>query len=470
MKNLYRNRSLYGKSGVYETDKIPILTVMIRLSVVALFFAVMTNSPAEVLWPQFRGPNGDGIANADRVPVKFGASENLSWRTPLPGKGWSSPVIENDSIWLTTAIETVPTPEELEALLAESGEDPKKFKARQMAKNIRLATLEIDRNSGAIKREIELTVVEKPDAIHALNSYASPTPFLESGRLYAHFGTFGTFCIDTSSGEILWQTQLPLEHGVGPGSSPFIHEDLLVLICDGIDQQYVTALDKTTGKEIWKTARPEMRAKLGDQKKAYCTPIAITPTDGPTQLICMGAQWLISYEPATGKENWRLDHGSGFSVVPRPVFSEKEQLIFISTGFGKPQLWAIKPDGSGDITDSDKVVWKDPKRIPAKPSPLLVGDELYVITDGGIATCFDAASGELHWTERVGGNYSASPLLADGNIYLCNQEGKITVIKPGVEFSVVQENELGEQLMASPVALDGELIIRSVDALYRFTN
>lgn len=211
-----------------------------------------------------------------------------------------------------------------------------------------------------------------------------------------------------------------------------------------------------------------MRTDTGDRMKSYCTPIVVTPKGGSPQLICMGAQWLVSYEPATGEEIWRLDHGSGFSVVPRPVFSEKEQLIYISTGFGKPELWAIRPDGKGDITDSEKIVWTETKRIPARPSPLLVGDELYVITEGGIATCFNAADGEIHWIERVGGNYSASPMLADGRIYVANQEGMVTVLNPGTTFEVITESDLEEQIMASSVALDGRLIIRSVDALYCF--
>ena len=428
-----------------------------------------SRAAAESLWPQFRGPEGNGIANADDVPVEFGPSKNLKWRTPLPGKGWSSPVILGDSIWLTTAIEIKPNDEERKKLLSEAGEDPKHFKVRQIAKNIRLLALKLNLHDGALKREVDLTVVEKPDAIHSLNSYASPTPCLDrEGRLFAHFGTFGTFCVDSGTGEILWKTRLPLEHSVGPGSSPFLYQDLLVLICDGVDQQFVTALDKATGKEKWRTDRPAMRAPKGDQKKAYCTPIVITPEGGKPQLVCMGSQWLVSYEPATGEEIWRLDHGSGFSVVPRPVFSEREQLIYVSTGFGKPELWAVRPNGAGDISGTDKVVWKEPKRIPSRPSPLLVDDELYVITDGGIATCFDAGGGQNHWTERVGGNFSASPLLAGGHIYFCNHEGKVTVIKPSTSYEIAAENEIGEQIMASPAALDGRLILRTAEALYCF--
>lgn len=421
-------------------------------------------------WPQFRGPLGNGIATAENVPTEIGEEKNVRWKTELPGRGWSSPVFDGKSLWVTTAEEIFPTEEERIAKLKADGERERTFKQRQVAKKIDLSVIEIDYESGEVLRKIPLRSIEQPQTIHALNSFASPTPVLAGGKLFAHFGAFGTWCIDTASGKADWERTIDLEHGVGPGSSPFVHGNLLVLICDGIDRQFVTALDTATGETAWSTDRPEMRAPLGDQKKSYNTPILVKGRDGKEQLICMGAQWLISYEPRTGKEIWRLDHGSGFSVVPRPVFSEKHQLLYISTGFGKPELLAIRVDGMGDITGQDKIAWREAKRIPAKPSPLLVGDELYVISDGGIATCFDAGSGTVHWTERIDGNYSASPLFADGKIFVANQEGVVTVIEPGRTFETVSEGTLEGSIMASPVALDGTLLIRTDKALYRFLN
>ena len=184
----------------------------------------------------------------------------------------------------------------------------------------------------------------------------------------------------------------------------------------------------------------------------------------------MGAQWLVSYDPATGEEIWRLDHGDGFSVVPRPIYSPKTGLIYLSTGFGKPVLLAVRPDGKGDITGSDKIAWSEAKRIPARPSPILVGDELYVIADGGIASCLDATTGTLHWTERVDGNYSASPLFADGHLYFASQEGVVPVLKPGKTFEIVAQNQLEGTIMASPIAFDGSLVIRTGTAIYRFVK
>lgn len=436
-----------------------------RLSVLAVVLLVLNYSgrtAAQTSIQQFRGLNGDGVYQAVDVPTEFGADSHLVWRTELPGKGWSSPIVTDDkTIWVTAAIEIFPSEEERLELLESSGVDLKKFKVRQVAKSIKLVALEVSLKDGQLNRQIELTTIEAPDPIHSLNSYASPTPCLEGNFLYTHFGTFGTFCLDIDSGAVKWQTRLLLEHGVGPGSSPLLHQDRLILICDGIDQQYVAAIDKATGKELWRKSRPEMDGDNGDRHKAYSTPIVIAGKGGDDfQVICMGAQWLVSYNPIDGEENWKLKHGSGFSVVPRPVFNRQEELIYVSTGFGAAELWAIDPQG--------KVQWKDTKRIPTRPSPLLVGDELYVINDQGIASCFDAASGALHWSERITGNYSASPIYAGGHIYVCNHEGEIAVFKPGTSYSPVVTNQIGEQIMASPVALDGQLIIRSAEALYLF--
>ena len=420
------------------------------------------------VWPQFRGPGGDGIAQAENLPVEFGDGKAMVWKTEIPGRGWSSPVSDGRTLWLTTAVEVFPTEEERKRILTEAGEEEKVFAVRQVATKIELSAVSVDFESGKILRKVDLGSIDRPQTIHAQNSFASPTPVLAEGVLYAHFGAFGTFAINAEDGSILWQRKVVIEHSVGPGSSPVLHKGLLFLICDGTDRQFVTALDARSGETVWTTDRPAMRAPKGDQKKSYNTPLVITGRDGKEQLVCMGAQWLVSYDPASGKEIWRLDHGDGFSVVPRPVYSPKTGLLYISTGFGKPELLAIRPDGRGDITGSDKIAWREAKRIPARPSPVLIGDELYVIADGGIASCFDAASGTPHWTERVDGNYSASPLFADGHLFLASHEGVVTVLRPGRTFQVVARNPLPDTVMASPIALDDSLVIRCGPFLYRF--
>jgi outer membrane protein assembly factor BamB len=270
--------------------------------------------------------------------------------------------------------------------------------------------------------------------------------------------------VNRKSRDIVWQRRLPLQHGVGPGSSPLIDESRLVLIQDGMERQYVTALDKQTGETIWVTDRPEMDAPTGDQKKAYCTPIKITDRLGREQLICMGSQWMVAYEPETGEEIWKVRHGKGFSVVPRPVHGDG--VVYFSTGFGKPQLWAVKVDGSGDVTETH-VLWTVRRGIPAKPSPILHDGLIYVMEDNGIASCFDAKSGEEVWKERVGGKYSASPVLVNDLLYFASHEGKVTVVRSGREYDEVAVNELAGQIMASPVIVNDALILRTAEAMYR---
>lgn len=441
----------------------PLLALLLALSLPAL-------SVADHPWPQFRGPDGNGISQTESLPTRWSETENVTWKTPLPGRGWSSPVItEQGKIWVTTAIEHFPeSEEEKERILAEAGLPANHFASRQVAISIKLQALELDWETGKLERTVDLFEIVAPDPIHSQNSYASPTPVLEGDRLYCHFGTFGTICLDLKSGKEVWQRRIPLVHAVGPGSSPYVIGDLLILICDGVDAQYVTALDKNTGESVWRTDRPEMRAEDGDQRKSYCTPISLTDKRGRSQLVCMGSQWLVSYDPATGEEIWRLDHGDGFSVVPRPVYDSTRGLILFATGFGKPQLWAVRPEGDGDITESDLVEWKEPSRMPARPSPLLVGEDVFVIQDGGVATFLDAATGTIHWADRVGGNYSSSPLLADGRIYIGSHEGKVAVITPARQsLQIVAENQLDGGVYASPAALDGALLIRTDQALYR---
>ncbi|MCS7470403.1 PQQ-binding-like beta-propeller repeat protein [Stieleria sp. ICT_E10.1] len=437
-----------------------------RLCILAACLSLaLSSSHADSTWPQFRGPGGDGIVTDQHTPLTFGEKENLAWKTELPGKAWSSPVIDDGVVWATTAIEVFPSEEERLDLLRAAGIEEKKFKQLAVAKAIRLKLFALDLESGRQLADIDLTEVETPDPIHSLNSYASPTPVIDGPNIYCHFGTYGTFCVNRDSRQIEWQRQLPLDHSVGPGSSPFIDGQRLILIQDGIERQYVTALDKSTGKTLWETDRPEMDAPTGDQKKAYCTPIKITDRLGREQLICMGSQWMVAYEPATGNEIWKVRHGKGFSVVPRPVYADG--IVYFSTGFGKPQLWAVKVDGSGDVSHTH-VAWTVMKGIPAKPSPILHDGLIYVMEDNGIASCFEAESGDEVWKKRIGGKYSASPLLVGDRIYLGSHEGTVTVISTGRDSEVLAENQLDGQIMASPAVVDNSLIVRTADAIYRF--
>jgi outer membrane protein assembly factor BamB len=412
-------------------------------------------------WPQFRGPSGDGQVDG-KLPTEWSESSNVKWKTNIPGRGYSSPVIGDGIIWVTTAIEGATSPDQIEALKKKIP-DPKFVKQRSLVGTIELRALGIDAATGKVAKNILLEKIELPDPVHRTNSYASPTPALDDGKLYCHFGSYGTFCVDAKTGKNVWDKKVVIFHSVGPGSSPMVYKNLVVLVCDGVDTQYVTALDKATGKEVWKTMRPPMNTKSGEMMKSFSTPQVITH-NGSDQLVIPGAQWLVSYEPMSGKEIWRFNHGSGFSIVPRPVY--KDGVVYYSTGFGKPIAIAVKVDGKGDVTKTHEL-WRETKRVPARSSYVVDGNELYMTDDKGIVRCFDRATGTIHWTERLEGDHTASPILANGHLYFCSERGHTAVIKTGKTFQKVAANQLDAGFMASPAVLGNSLILRTTKALYR---
>jgi len=411
------------------------LTLACALLLCGKFFAA-SNARAES-WPDFRGPVGQGHSDATSLPLNWSESENIRWKIVIPGKGWSTPVVWEQQIWLTTATD-----------------DGKKLWA-----------LCLNRESGLIEREVLVFSVETPQPINALNSYASPSPVVDAERVYVHFGTYGTAAIDRNGGQVVWtRNDLKLDHKEGPGSSPILDGDRLILTCDGMDVQYVTALDVRTGATVWRTDRSiDLTAHQPDLRKAYSTPL-LTKIAGKPQLISPGAHAVYGYEAQTGKELWRFQY-SGFSNVARPVVDDEH--VYINTGYMKPQTLAIKLGGRGDITDTH-LVWKNTQGNPNKPSPLLVDGLLYLVSDnGGVATCLEAKTGEKVWSKRLGGNFSASPLYADGRIYLCDQDGKTYVLKPGREYVELALNEVSDGFMATPVAVGNALYLRTKSHLYR---
>ena len=381
-------------------------------------------------WPQFRGPSGQGVSTETNLSLTWSETKNVRWKTAIPGRGWSSPVIQGDRLWLTTATE-----------------DGKSLRA-----------IAVDINTGSIQQNLEVFRLKSAKLMNNKNSFASPTPVIEGDRIYLHFGAYGTACI-TQAGEIVWKTKLEYDNGQhGPGGSPIVYEDLLIVSCDGLDVQFVVALDKATGKVRWKKTR--------EGYQAYTTPLVVKLPEGD-QVISPGAFQSIAYEPRTGKEIWRVKYAEGFSNVPRPVFGHG--LVFICTGFQEPSLLAVQPDGKGDVTKS-KIVWRIDRAIPRTPSPLLVGNELYIVTDNGIATCIDAKTGEELWRARVGGNHSASPVFADGKIYFLSEEGESAVIAPGRKLNHLATNQLDGPTLASIAVSHSSLFIRSATHLYRISN
>ena len=381
-------------------------------------------------WPEFRGRTGQGISDERGLPLNWSESRNVRWKVAIPGKGWSSPAIQGDRIWITTATEE--------------------------GKSLR--AISIDRNNGAILRNIEVFRLKSAGQINSKNSYASPTPILEDDRVFVHFGAHGTACL-TQSGEIVWKTRVEYDNGQhGSGGSPVIYDNLLIVSCDGQDVQYVIALDKLTGKVRWK--------KLREGYQAYTTPLIVRLPAGD-QVISPGALRAISYEPRTGKEIWQVRYGDGFSNVPRPVYGAG--LVFICTGFQQPSLLAVRPDGRGDVTKSH-IAWTLKRGVSLTPSPLIIGDEFYMVSDNGIASCLDARTGASNWQVRLGGNYSASPIYADGRIYFLSEEGETVVIAPGKEFKELARNQLDGPTLASMAVSGGSIFVRSQTHLYRLSN
>jgi outer membrane protein assembly factor BamB len=421
-----------------------------------------SSMPSRADWPEFRGPYGDGhvTASGDNKPVglplTWSESQNVRWKTPIPYRGWSTPVIMGNQVWLTTA--------------TEDGHD--------------YYAICLNEDTGEIVHNKKLFHRDEPEPLgNKVNNYAACSSAIEPGRVYVHFGSVGTACLDTATGETIWsRDDLPCRHYRGPSSSVVLFENLVILTLDGADLQYVVALDKKTGDTVWKTDRdvewndevitgPDAKyahfAKDGDFRKAHSTPLIVTGSDGREQLISGGAKAAFAYDPRTGKEIWRV-HYDDWSVAPRPLY--EDGTTYLVTGLMRPQLWAIRVDGTGDVTESDKMRWQVKKSVAKTASPILVDGLIYMVGDEGVVTCTDSANGEPVWTKRLDGKFAASPIYGDGRIYFCNQDGQTTVLKPGRKFESLATNTLDDGLMASPAADGRALYLRTKTQLYRIEN
>ena len=432
-----------------------------RAGVILACMAGIAGADTLPVWPQWRGPAGQGHAPEARgLPRRWSETENVVWKTPIEGKGWSSPVLADGRLWLTTAVESPLGDAEKAERLA----TVENASSLQVSGPVSLRAVCIDAATGKILHDVELFRPSQPDPIHSLNSYASPSPVLDGERLYCHFGTNGTACVDAATGKVLWTHTLQrLKHENGAGGTPTVWNDRLIFDCDGSDVQYVVALDTATGEVAWKTERTGERNPEPQLKKAYGSPI-VTEIGGRAVLLSTGADWLYAYDPADGRERWKQPYGVlGFSIVPRPVVGHG--MAYVGTSFMQPELLAVRlPTEEGG---KPEIVWRAKKGIPNIPSPLLVGDDILVVSDKGVASVLDAHSGETSWSERIGGNFCASPLFADGTIWLSNREGETLLLAPGREFRLEGKNTLEGEIMATPVAVGKTLFIRTDKALYR---
>ena len=409
----------------------------------------------DLSWPEFRGPRGDGTSGSTGLPLNWSPAENVKWRTLVHGKAWSSPVVFGGQIWATTA--------------TEDGQE--------------LSAICLDLVSGKVVREIKLFEVEKPQFAHKFNSYGSPTPAIEAGRVYITFGSPGIACLDTGTGRLIWERRdFVCNHYRGAGSSPILAGGLLFLNFDGSDHQFVVALDKDTGKTVWRKERsidykdlaPDGKPESeGDWRKAFAT-CQIASLDGVLTLLSQGAKAFYAYVPSTGEELWRIEERTSHSGGTRPVVGQG--LVFFPSGWSQGQTLAIRPGKKGGVLDVNsatnaagglEVAWRSKRSTPKKPSLTWVGDLLFGIEDGGVATCWEAKTGDVVWNERLGGNYSASPLAAEGRLYCFSEEGKTVVLAAGREFKKLAENSLDEGFMASPAVSGKALILRTKTHFYR---
>ena len=429
-------------------------------TLVGISLACATSANADD-WRQFRGPEGQGHAQTSGLPLDWNEKQNIVWKTAIPGKGWSSPVIAGNQIWMTTALTVEASEEEKKKRLAgnTSGQ------TMRVASLLSMRAICVDWKSGKITDDILLMTVKDPQPIHALNSYASPTPTIAAGRLYCHFGSYGTACLDTSTRKILWTNQrLIVNHVNGPGCTPVLHKDKLIIHYDGSDKQYIAALDTKTGNVAWKTDRSGKLDENPESKKAYGSPLVVRAEDRDL-LLSQGADWLYAYDPATGNELWKVAYGKlGYSIVPKLVVGHG--LVYATTCFNRSEVLAIPYQGIV-AGDTPKIAWRVSRQAPRLASNLLVGDELYFVSDRGVASCVAAKTGKIHWQERIGGNYAASPILADGRIHFFSREGVCTIVKPGKTFKILGKNKIDGTFMASPAAVDGAFYFRTRTSLYR---
>ena len=435
---------------------------MMRHSLICAVISLlsMVHSSAEDEWPRWRGPDGRGhaVAAVD-LPVHWSTTKNVAWFTGIPGRGHSSPVISGQQIWVTTALETEASKEEIEkrrdGILGD-------YTMLAILSQVTMKAVCIDRGTGKILKQIELLTVEDPQGAHRLNSYATPTPVIRQGRLYCHFGAYGNACVEVSSGKVLWtNTELFVEHINGPVSKPILWKNLMIFHMDGGHNQFVAALDVGSGKVVWKTDRSGELPKNPQVRKSYSTPL-IMKVEGKDQLISPAANWLFAYDPATGRELWKFEYGNpGYSNVSSPI--EGDGLLFLPTGYGTSEMSVLRLKGE----QLPEVVWRHKKGAPRTSSPILVDKQLYYISDSGILSCLEAKSGKVNWQERLNGNYSVSPLYADGHLFFCSQEGKVQVIDPGVKYQPISINEMGSPIMSSPAAVGKAIYLRTVSGMFK---
>ena len=411
-------------------------------------------------WPQFRGQQGTAATESE-LPTNW-TTDHFKWKTALPGKGWSSPVYADGVAWMTSAIDEKADPETIRKKL----EGVEFAQIKTAAASVTFYALCVDLDSGELLHNIELGKSTDPQPINPMNSYASPTPVIAQGKVVCHFGNYGTWCLDAKTGEPIWQTEYDINHSVGPGSSPVVFEDKVILVCDGYDQQFLAAVDLNTGEQLWKTNRPPINADNGEFMKSYCTPI-IREVDGQQQCIVTGANWICGYNPTNGEEIWRLNYGDGYSITGMPALID-DMLVFV-TGYNHNEFIGCDPRGKGELKVDESLKWRQ-RGAPAMSSFVAHQGLIYSAGDRGVFTVLNPRDGSFVKRFRTIGNMSSSPLLAANHLYLGNRDGQFVVLEIGDELTVAHEFDFGSGIYASPCPIENDLLIRTADSLIRITK
>ena len=406
-------------------------------------------------WPDRHGPQFDShVAAADAIglPEEWSETKNVAWTAPLHDEGHSSPVVLEGKVWLTAA----------------SKDGTKQY------------VICVDEETGKVVHDkllFENEEVEDLGGAKGFNNYAAPSCVLAPGAVFVHFGSYGTARLDANTADVVWQRRdLECRHFRGPGSSPVLSGNMLVLTFDGVDQQYTVALDTESGKTLWRTDRSTDYGDLdenghpkreGDFRKAYCTP-GFASLGNQTQVLSVGSRAMQSYDLETGKELWTLRHSS-YNAGIRPLWLPKEKLALINTGSRGAHLVAVRLDETtqGDITDSH-VAWEVEKGNPRFAKPIYADGLVFQINDLGVVLCIDAVTGDEVWKTRAPGNYRSSPILADGKLYFFSEEGQGTILSASRELEKIASNKVEAMgTTACPAVSQGAIFIRGKDRLYK---
>ena len=394
-------------------------------------------------WTHFRGSNLNAISESTDSPMAWSETSNIRWKTDLEGKGWSSPVVYDNQIWVTSATE-----------------DGKKMNG-----------VCVDFNSGKILYNINLFNPDSIQSKHSINTHATPTPCIEKGFVYIHFGTYGTACVNTENGAIIWKrTDLNCNHVQGSGASPILYKNMLILHIEGTDVQYLVALDKHTGKTIWKTERPlsvyEPLAPIG--KKAYITPLIVN-VKGRDILISNGSAICQAFDPEKGKEIWRIIQGID-STIAMPI--EENGLVYFLPGFvDSPEgekyteLIAVNPDGKGDIAKTN-IQWRLKTPVLQLLTPVIHNGHIYTVDTQNVLACIDAQTGKVVYSQRMKNKHYASPVIAGGRVYFTSAKGETTILREGKKLEIEAVNQLPGEVFATPAILRDAILLRTDKSLY----